>query len=73
MQKLNGLVGLIKGQCRTQEEFATKIHWSRQKLSAILTGRRMPSIADVEDIADGLGVPFQLIIPYFLTKKSTNE
>ena len=61
-----GLSGLIHAQFKTESEFADKIGWSRQKLSRILLGKQGATIPDVQDLSDGLGVPFMMVAKFFL-------
>ena len=64
--ELMELRGLIHGQYKSLSEFAREIGWSRQKLHRVLSGKMPPSIRDVQDIAEGLKVPFAFIIKFFL-------
>lgn len=66
-----GLRGLIRSQFPTDAEFAEQIGWSRQRLSRILQQKQPPTIPDVREIADGLGVPFMMVAKFFLDSKSS--
>ena len=66
------LTGLIHGQFNSEASFAERIGWPRQKLHRILLGSQKPSLIDVRDFADGLGVPFMLVANIFLQMESTN-
>lgn len=73
MEKNLELNSLIHGQFRNQASFADAIGWHRQRLNKIINGSQEPSIADVQTIAEGLGVPFMMVANFFLKKKSPNE
>lgn len=68
-----GLNGLIYGQFKSQRNFADKIGWTYQKLNKIINRSQEPTISEVQEIADGLGVPFILVAKFFMDKKSPNE
>lgn len=72
MEKVMGLCALIHGQFPNDSAFAKHIGWSRQRLSRILTRSQPPTLDDVQEIANGLGVPVVMIVNFFLTKESTN-
>ena len=71
MAKNSELRGLILGQFDSEGAFAGSIGWTKQKLSRITTGKQPPSLQDVQEIADGLSVPFMTVATIFLPKKST--
>ena len=73
MSKCMELNALIHGQFRSQAAFADHIHWHRQRLNKIVNGEKQPSLDDVQEIANGLGVPFMMVANFFLTKKSPIE
>jgi len=62
-----GLNGLIYGQFKSQRVFADKLGWSHQKLNKIVNKVQEPTIPEVQEIADGLGVPFILVAKFFMT------
>ena len=64
------LSSLIHGQFPNQSAFAERIGWRRQKLNKIVNGDKIPSLDDVQTIADGLGVPFMMVAKFYLHKKS---
>ena len=72
MEKNLDLNGLIHGQYPNQASFADKIGWPRQKLNKIVNGNKQPSIEEVQEIAEGLGVPFMMVCNFFLKQKSPN-
>ena len=72
MAKIMGLIGLIHAQFDSESAFADHIGWPRQRLNRITTGVQPPTLADVQDIANGLSVPFMLVANFFLETKSTN-
>ena len=66
MAKVMGLNGLIYGKFSNQAKFAESIGWHRQKLNKIINGDKQPSIDEVRQIAEGLGVPFMDVCQFFL-------
>ena len=72
MEMDRGLIGLILGQFKSQRIFAERIGWSPQKLNRILNRSQEPTIPEVQEIAEGLGVPFVMVAKFFLTEKSQN-
>lgn len=73
MAKVMGLNSLIHGQYPNQAAFADAIGWRRQKLNKIVNGEKQPSIHEVQEISEGLGVPFMMVCNFFLQEKSPNE
>lgn len=73
MEMDRGLLGLIYGQFKSQRSFAERIGWTPQKLNKILNGNQEPTIPDVQEISEGLGVPFMLVAKFFMAKKSPIE
>lgn len=73
MAKVMELNSLIHGQFPNQARFAESIGWHRQRLNKIVNGEKHPSIEDVQEIAEGLGVDFMTICKIFLPKKSPND
>lgn len=72
MEMDRGLIGLILGQFKSQRAFAERIGWTPQKLNKILNRIQEPTIPEVQEIAEGLGVPFVMVAKFFLTEKSQN-
>lgn len=70
MAKNLELNSLIHGQYPNQASFAEAIGWRKQKLNKIVNGDKMPSIEEVQTIAEGLGVPFMMVCNFFLKQKS---
>lgn len=60
------LDSLIHGQFPSQAAFARHIGWHKQKINRIVSGKMMPSIEDVQTIAEGLGVPSMAVMKFFL-------
>lgn len=65
-EKDRGLIGLILGQFKSQREFADRIGWTPQKLNKILNRVQEPTIPEVQEIAEGLGVPFVMVAKFFM-------
>lgn len=66
MAKVMGLNGLIHEKFPNQARFAEAIGWHRQRINKIVNGEKMPSIEDVQKIAEGLEVPFMTVCNFFL-------
>ena len=60
------LDSLIHGQFPSQAAFARHIGWHKQKVNRIVSGNMMPSIEDVQTIAEGLNIPFMMVVKFFL-------
>jgi transcriptional regulator with XRE-family HTH domain len=73
MEKNYQLSSLIHGQFKSESAFAEHIGWTRQRLNKMIIGKTVPTIDDVQTIAEGLSVPFMMIANLFLAKQSTNE
>ena len=73
MGKIMDLNGLIYGQFPNQAAFARHIKWRRQRLNKIVNGSKVPTLDEVQELADGLGVPFMMVCGFFLKKKSPND
>ena len=72
MEKNFDLSALIYGKFKNQAAFADHIHWRRQRLNKIVNGEKIPSIPEVQELAEGLEVPFMMIAGFYLRKKSPN-
>lgn len=68
----NGLAlrGWIFAKFKTCADFADALGWSKQKLSFIMTGKRIPTLKDVWSMADLLGQPFDSVAKFFLPNES---
>lgn len=51
---------------------ANRLGWPRQRLNKITTGRRLPDIEELNDLANALERPVNEMIIVFLGKKSPN-
>ena len=70
--KVKDLSGLIHGQFDSQAEFARHIGWKKQRINKIVNGDKLPSLYEVQTIAEGLNVPFMMVANIFLQMKSQN-
>lgn len=68
--KENNLKELIKGKFASQAECARELNWSRQKLSYIVNGQRLPSLSDASELARVLGVTVDALSEKVLFGKS---
>ena len=68
-KKVMELNSLIHGQFASQTAFARHIGWDKQRLNAIINGKKQPTIMEVQTISEGLGVPFMMVVKFFLNQK----
>lgn len=66
------LRGEIYSKFSTQKAFADSIGWPRQKLHKILTGKQVPNVTEIKQIADGLSLTNQAMFEIFLPELSRN-
>ena len=65
-RKISELRSLIYGKFDSQTEFAEHLKWSKQRLSKVTSGKKEPSISEISDIAEGLGVEISVLVPIFV-------
>ena len=66
------LRGLIHGKFQSESACADKLGWSKQKLNRISTGKQMPDVEEVWELANVLETPLEKMFLIFLPEKSTN-
>jgi len=64
--KISELRSLIYGKFDSQTDFATALGWSKQRLSKVTSGKKEPSISEVFEIANGLGVDISVAVRIFV-------
>ena len=69
MGKILGLRGLIYSKYECESALAQALQWPRQKLNKITTGKREPTLAEVQEISGALDVPFMDVAKFFLQQK----
>ena len=52
--KVLGLRSLIYGKFNTEAAFAGRLGWTRQRLSKITNGKKIPNIYEAKEMADAL-------------------
>ena len=52
----NDLLSLVLVKFRSISNFARAVHWDRKKASRIVNRQQLPSVKDMEDMAEALGV-----------------
>ena len=72
MATIRGLKSLIYAHFDSESSFATSIGWTRQRLNRITSGRKEPTIGEVNAISAGLNEPVEIIAAFFLSEKSPN-
>ena len=72
MSKVIELRGLIYGKYDTESQLADELGWSKQRLNVITTGRREPSLEEVEALAQKLDKSVEDMVYIFLRHKSPN-
>jgi len=60
------LRGLIYSKFKNEARMADALGWSRQRLNKITTGKKIPDLFEVRDIANILGVEFMVVANIFL-------
>ena len=68
MRKNLDLKGRIHSKYNSEAEFARAIGWSRQRLSKITNGHRVPTLFEVDDLAAKLECSFMDIANFYLLK-----
>ena len=66
MLKNLDLKGRIHSKYNSEAEFAKAIGWTRQRLSKITNGHKVPSLYDVDLLATALGCSFMDIANFYL-------
>ncbi len=72
MSKVVELRGLIYGKYDTESQLANELGWTKQRLNIITTGRREPSLEEVEALAQKLDKSVEDMVYIFLRHKSPN-
>ena len=68
MKKNLDLKGKIHSKYNSEAEFARVIGWTRQRLSKITNGHRVPTLFEVDFLATALGCSFMDIANFYLLK-----
>ena len=68
MKKNLDLKGKIHSKYNSEAEFARAIGWTRQRLSKITNGHRVPTLFEVDYLATNLGCSFMDIANFYLLK-----
>ena len=71
MAKSKELNSLIHTFYDSESEMAESMGWSRQRLNRITTGKKVPDLFEVNDIAVALRTPFLAMARIFLGDRST--
>ena len=66
MLKNLDLKGRIHSKYNSEAEFAKAIGWTRQRLSKITNGHKVPSLYDVDLLATAFGCSFMDIANFYL-------
>lgn len=72
-QKVKELRSLIYGKYDSEAEMASRIGWSRQRLSKITSGLKEPDVSEINVIAQALGISLEEVAQIFLRYKSPNR
>ena len=68
MKKNLDLRGKIYSKFNSEAEMARELGWTRQRLSKITNGHRVPTLFEVDDLANALGCSFMDIANFYLLK-----
>lgn len=66
------LKSLIYGKYNNQSELSRHLGWSKQRLSRIVTGQKMPDVEELNELSAALDEPVENMIHIFLREKSPN-
>lgn len=66
------LKGLIYSKYDNQSALSERLGWTRQRLSRIVTGQKMPDVEELNELSVALDVPVDNLIHIFLRSKSPN-
>lgn len=73
MNKVKRLRGAIYEQFDSEAEFAQEIGWPRQRLNRITTGRKEPTVSELNELAIGLNISVERVAGFFLQNQSPIE
>lgn len=65
------LNGMIHAKFATESEMANAIGWSRQRLNKVTTGKKVPDLFELNNMAKALDVSFIDLAQIFLGSEST--
>lgn len=68
MKKNLDLRGKIHAKFDSEAEMARALGWTRQRLSKITNGHKIPTIFEIDDMATVLGCTFMDIANFYLLK-----
>ena len=71
-ERISALCDIISTKFKSEAAFARFLGWTRQKLNLITNGKREPTVAEINDIALGLGITATQVYVIFLSSKSPN-
>lgn len=71
--KVKKLRGLIYSRYDSESQFAEVIGWTRQRVNKITNGIQIPTVNDINDIANGLDCTINEIAEIFLDIESPNR
>ena len=72
-KRVLGLRSLIYGKFETEAAFAERLGWTRQRLSKMTNGKKVPNIYEAKELADALGEDIEKIADCFICMASDNE
>ena len=67
---INKVRGAVYARYSDIAALATKIGWSRQKLSPIVNGKKEPDLSEVQLMADVMDMDASVLASFFLELKS---
>ncbi len=68
--KVNEFRGAVYSRFPDASAFADKLGWNRQKLSYIMTGKRVPRLSDIQEMATALNMDVCCVASFFLQNES---
>jgi transcriptional regulator with XRE-family HTH domain len=73
MAKVLDLRGMIYAKFDNETKAADALGWSRQRLNKITSGKKIPDLDEVNDLARVLDTSFMDVARIFLPSQSTND
>lgn len=64
--------GMIYAKFRSEADCAKRLGWNRQRLNKITTGKKIPDISEINQLASVLGEDEMKLYHIFLNAVSTN-
>lgn len=67
---MSNIRAIVYGKYRSIADLARFLGWTRQRATAIINRKRVPSLDDVNRLSSALDLPFEDVAKFFLQDKS---